>query len=166
MKRFLIALLLLMTIDTYSQEVIQTQNNIRQILIDYLIKTDGIPADFIESLESISKSNRSSDVFAEPVLIRDQINNNQVVPVENLCDIGIYTFYCPLCMPIQEYVFIKYYKEISILDDLNNKDILIKQIDWLINTFLNTHDNFSQDYLLKSLRTMLEVYDSNKMTDE
>ena len=93
MKRFLIALLLLMTIDTYSQEVIQTQNNIRQILIDYLIKTDGIPADFIESLESISKSNRSSDVFAEPVLIRDQINNNQVVPVENLCDIGIYTFY-------------------------------------------------------------------------
>ena len=166
MKRFLIALLLLMTIDTYSQEVIQTQNNIRQILIDYLIKTDGIPADFIESLESISKSNRSSDVFAEPVLIRDQINNNQVVPVENLCDIGIYPFYCPLRMPITKHVFIKYYNEISLLEDLNDSEILIKQIDWLINTYLVSRDNFTHDYWLRCLKTMIEIYESNNARDE
>lgn len=166
MKRFLIVLFLLMAIDTCAQEVIQVQSNIKQILIDYLIKTDDIPADFIESLDCINKSNGSSNTFAEPVLIINEVSNKQVESLGDLDDIGIYTFYCPLCMPIKKHVFIKYYNEISLLEDLNDSEILIKQIDWLINTYLVSRDNFTHDYWLRCLKTMIEIYESNNARNE
>ncbi len=167
MKKYLLLFLYFITSNLYGQVNLTFDHNYRNKLIDHMIEEDPLTSDFIKELKRVSldketNSIKSSvEVYSEALCIIDSITGKKVLVNDNMSDICIYIFFCPMINPRREFILLKYYEDLTILDPVESFEEAEKQICWFVNSYIKTHDDLPENYPLKYLQIIISTSEDN-----
>jgi hypothetical protein len=132
-----------------------------------MIEEGPLTSDFLKELQRVSldKENNSIkssvEVYSEALCIIDSITGKKVQVNDNMSDICIYIFFCPMINPRREFILLKYYEDLTILDPVESIEEAEKQICWFVNSYIKIHDDLPENYLLKYLQIIISTSEDN-----
>lgn len=132
-----------------------------------MIEENPLTSDFLKELKRVSldketNSIKSSvEVYSEALCIIDSITGKEVQVNDNMSDICIYIFFCPMINPREEFILLKYYEDLTILDPVESIEEAEKQICWFVNSYIKIHDDLPENYPLKYLQIIISTSEDN-----
>ena len=63
--------------------------------------------------------------------------------------------------PRREFILLKYYEDLTILDPVESIEEAEKQICWFVNSYIKTHDDLPENYPLKYLQIIISTSEDN-----
>lgn len=164
MKKHIFLFLYFITSNLYGQISLTFDHNYRDKLIDHMIEENPLTSDFIKELRrsSLDKNSKGSvEVYSEALYIIDSITGKEVQVNDNIRDICIYTFFCPMINSTRKFILLKYYEDLSILDPVESIEEAEKQIYWFVNSYMKIHDDLPENYPLKYLQIIIRTTEDN-----
>jgi hypothetical protein len=132
-----------------------------------MIEEGPLTSDFLKELQRVSldKENNSIkssvEVYSEALCIIDSITGKKVQVNDNMSDICIYIFFCPMINPRRQFILLKYYEDLTILDPVESIEEAEKQICWFVNSYIKIHDDLPENYPLKYLQIIISTSEDN-----
>lgn len=139
MKRYVFIILLFLTFNSYAQKTVPYNSGIEDFLLSYLIDTDDISEEFIIALKQLKSQTKDDDCIeelSEPILVENLLTEKVVTFEELLQSNGIFTFYCPLILPLRLHILLKQQEDIVIVGQYGyTEDVTNKHRDVLVDFF-------------------------------
>lgn len=132
-----------------------------------MIEENPLTSDLLKELKRVSldKENNSIkssvEVYSEALCIIDSITGKEVQVNDNMSDICIYIFFCPMINPMRKFILLKYYEDLTILDPVESIEEAEKQRCWFVNSYIKIHDDLPENYPLKYLQIIIYTSEDN-----